>query len=350
MKALGFMSGTSLDGVDAALIETDGLKIKGFGPGITVPYPETLRQQIKQILGHRQRDEKIRFIEQALTDFHADVFRQLNIQPDVIGFHGQTITHAPPFTWQLGDGQRLAQMTNCPVVFDFRSHDVAAGGQGAPLVPVFHQALFAHETEPVAVINIGGVANLTYIDDQTLLGFDTGPGIALLDQWVQDKMGQPFDSDGALTASGIANLSLVTQWLEHPYFQKTYPKSLDRESFAFVHQDIQSYSAADGAATLAAFTLKSIEKAFDLCPQRPSKIYLCGGGRHNHVIQRYLPNASLIDDLGFDGDLLEAQAFAFMAVRHLQGLPLSFPLTTGVSAPMTGGLLATPPKSPKISS
>lgn len=351
MWALGLMSGTSLDGVDAALLETDGVSIKNIGPGITKPFQKTLRHRLQLALGSKVSTPKIQSLETDLTLFHGEIIQELlsqcDIQPEIIGFHGQTIFHDPPITWQLGNGALLADKTGFPVVYDFRDNDVKEGGQGAPLVPLYHQALFRDHQKPLCVLNIGGVANITYIDDDTLIAFDTGPGVALIDQWVQSRLGLSYDPKGCIAKQGTPDHHKIHLWLQHPYLTRPYPKSLDRETFSFVLQNLKPEKTSDGAKTLCAFTAACIQKGLSLCPKPPLSLWLTGGGRHNDAIIDSLKEVLSCplhntDELGIDGDLLEAQAFAFLAVRSIKKLPISLPTTTGVPRPLSGGTLIFP--------
>ena len=350
LTALGLMSGTSLDGVDVAVITTDGSTIQHLGPAQTVAYDPVFRQALRAVLGGQG---PVAQVERELTRFHADVIQSFlhdhdmaaeNV--DVVGFHGHTILHQPDRrkTWQIGDGAYLAELVGIPVVSDFRTADVLAGGQGAPLVPVFHRALAADLDLPVVMLNIGGVANVTWIGaDHSMVAFDTGPGNALLDAWVLRHTGQPFDQDGRLAASGKIHRDLVQTFMTHPYFSKPAPKSLDRDDFAQMAQQlIQGLSPADGTATLTAFTVSSVAQAQDHFPQAPRRWLVTGGGRQNRSIMAAL-SAGLgvpvdaVEQVGWNGDGLEAWAFGFLAVRSRYDLPLTFPETTGSPIPLSGG-------------
>jgi len=350
--AIGLMSGTSLDGVDAALIETDGERIGKRGPALELPYPQPLRDTLRTLLDRAETlppdDPTLRTAEQALTDHHAEAVQALRARIpdqriDVIGFHGQTLYHAPDKgrTWQIGDAARLSARTGLPVVHDFRSADVAAGGEGAPLAPVYHAALA--RKRPVAIVNIGGVANITLItSDGAIHACDTGPGNALLDDWAERHTGIPCDRGGALAKAGTINTTLLETLLADPFFHQPPPKSLDRLSFHRTLEAIAPLSPQDGAATLAAFTIAAIART--PLPERPASWHICGGGRHNPVLMAGLQHAlpepvTPVDDLGWDGDALEAECFGFLAIRSLRGLPLSWPGTTGVRQPMSGGVL-----------
>lgn len=355
VTAIGLMSGTSMDGVDAALLTTDGVRIVESGPALTVEYANGLRKRIRDLLGVRERSEELDAVEQEVTLVHAESVRKLLelaglAAPDVrvIGFHGQTVTHAPEdgFTWQIGDATLLASETGIEVAYDFRSGDMANGGEGAPLAPVYHRALADGLEGPVAVLNIGGVANVTWIgEDGSLLAFDTGPGNALIDDWVMRHTGASSDFDGALARAGKPDEGLVSSFLAHGYFRRRPPKSLDRNAFDI--SALSGVSCNDGAATLTAFTAASVALAADQFPIRPRRWLVTGGGRLNPALMDALSVrlgmvVHPVEDAGWDGDALEAQAFAFMAVRALAGLPLSFPTTTGAVSPTPGGRLATP--------
>jgi len=355
MLALGLMSGTSLDGVDAALVETDGETVSYRGAWLTLPYSPEQRVRLRSVLGGRG---DVIGAGRDLTQAHAEAVRLLLAKAgvaasavDVIGFHGQTILHRPEErrTWQIGDGALLAAETGITVVNDFRSADVAAGGQGAPLVPAYHRALAAGLERPLAVLNLGGVGNVTWIGDGGgLLAFDTGPGNALIDDWALAHTGWPVDEDGRLAAAGTADQAQVEAFCRHPYFQRTAPKSLDRDDFAaFAHGLVERLSPADGAATLTAFTAASVALASGHFPAAPMRWLVCGGGRHNPVLMAALGQVLAgvvepVEAVGWDGDAIEAQAFAFLAVRALRGLAFTYPETTGAPTPQGGGQIYSP--------
>ena len=349
--ALGLMSGTSLDGVDAALIETDGVTVSGFGPWRTAPYSDDLRKQLRAVIGGRGEREDA---ERALTEFHADAAEALLAETGVrreeiavAGFHGHTIRHEPEagLTLQIGDGAALVRRLGIDVVCDFRSNDVAAGGQGAPLVPLFHAALARRSglAAPLAVLNLGGVANVTWIGgpaDEDLLAFDTGPGCALIDDWVLSRSGAALDRDGKLARSGRVDPVALKALLAHPYFDAEPPKSLDRN--AFDPTPISGLSAGDGAATLVAFTAEAVRRALAHMPAAPLRWLVTGGGRHNPALMAALGErlgvpCDAVERVGWLGDALEAQAFGYLAVRSRRGLALSLPRTTGVPHPVRGG-------------
>jgi anhydro-N-acetylmuramic acid kinase len=345
-RALGLMSGTSLDGIDVAFLATDGRAEVAPGPALTVSYEAGLRARLRSVLGGQG---PVPEVERELTDAHAGAVRsflaQHDVGPvDVVGFHGHTILHRPREgrTWQIGDGARLAQRLRLEVVADFRSADVAAGGEGAPLAPVFHAGLAAGLERPLAVLNLGGVGNVTWlgVGEAQILAFDTGPGNALIDDWALRHTGSPVDRDGALARAGRVDDQAVARFLAHPFLARRPPKSLDRDDFrAFMPEQL---SPADGAATLTAITAAAVAAAVAHFPAPPRRWLVTGGGRRNPAIMAALAQAlaapvEAVERVGWDGDALEAQAFAYLAVRSLDGLPLSFPGTTGVPAPTPGG-------------
>jgi anhydro-N-acetylmuramic acid kinase len=356
VRTIGLMSGTSIDGIDAALIETDGNACVQPLAFLTFPYPPPFRDAIRRCFGRLPtgEDRELAELERALTDRHADAVQSLlascGLAPSaiaLIGFHGQTLTHRPAdgLTVQIGDGARLAQRTGIPVVNDFRTADVQAGGQGAPLVPLYHRALAASLPKPVVVANIGGVANITWIggdgDDQ-LIACDTGPGNALIDDWLLQATGLPYDDKGETAARGKPDPAYVDRFLRHPYFQTPAPKALDRDAFAGFTP--HGMSVDDGAATLTMMTVCALAAGIATMPTRPRTIYVTGGGRHNATLLLWLEQATnvkvvTVDALGWNGDALEAEAFAYLAQRSLLGLPLTLPLTTGVARPTTGGVI-----------
>ncbi len=335
MTAIGLMSGTSLDGVDVALIETDGRRVKAFGPTGYRPYTENerglLRQALTEAVNLPQRDARpgiLREAERAVTIAHAEAVAAFTAQNRI------SREAAQKMTVQIGDAAALAKAIHIPVMHDFRAADVAAGGQGAPFVPVYHRAL-AQSLErewPMVVVNIGGVSNITYIDGaDTLIACDTGPGNALLDDFMFRKMGQPFDCEGRIAAQGVVDVAWVVRALEHPFFALPPPKSLDRNDFASL--TLCEMPAADGAATLTAFTAAAIAEIVPLLPKEPRSWIVAGGGARNLAMLRMLrerlapATVEAADALGWSTDAIEAQAFGFLAARGLKGLPLSYPAT-----------------------
>ena len=347
------MSGTSLDGIDVAMVETDGRERVIPGPALTIAYPREFRERLRSVLGGVGAVVEV---EDELTRLHAEAVEQFlgchsGTAIDVVGLHGHTILHRPAGrrTWQLGDGALLARLLGCDVIADFRSADVAAGGEGAPLAPLFHAALAAALPKPLAILNIGGVTNVTWIGEETeILAFDAGPGNALIDDWVRQRTGAAADIDGAFARAGRASTAHIAGFLTLPFFGRPPPKSLDRDEFqAMVPEGL---SLEDGAATLTEMTAAAVAAAVRYFPVPPLEWLVCGGGRCNPVLMEALRRrlgASVrpVEQVGWDGDALEAQAFAYLAVRSVRGLPLSLPSTTGVSRPISGGRLFSRPQS-----
>jgi anhydro-N-acetylmuramic acid kinase len=362
--AIGTMSGTSMDGVDVALIETDGETISRFGAYLAREYSPTerhiLRGAVNAAKDMTRRDARpapIAEAEKLVTEMHLKAIDALlqregihHSAVDVVGFHGQTILHRPErkLTVQIGDGALLAKRLKIPVVYDFRGADVAAGGQGAPLVPVFHRALLrAFDDGPIVVVNIGGVANVTYLDGEAEpIAFDTGPGNAPMDELMLSRSGKPMDAGGTVAASGKADEKLAAEALTHKFFTLAPPKSLDRADFA--RFELNALSLPNALATAAEIITSSIALSRKYFPKTPSRWIVAGGGARNPTLVKLLRNklapakVQTAEEIGWQSAAVEAQAFAFLAVRSMKNLPLSFPKTTGVSQPMTGGVLARP--------
>lgn len=346
-RAIGLMSGTSLDGIDVASIETDGHDRVNPGPWMTIAYRPEFREKLRSVLGGAG---PVLEVEDELTRLHSDavehfIRRNPGIAVDVVGFHGHTILHRPAErrTWQIGDGAALACRLGLDVVADFRSADVAAGGEGAPLAPLFHAALAAGLPKPLAILNIGGVANVTWIGPEgRVLAFDTGPGNAMIDDWVQRHTGAPADFGGALARAGLASEAQVERFLVAGFFDRAPPKSLDRDDFRGAMPD--RLSLEDGAATLTEMTAAAAAAAGRHFPQPAEQWLVTGGGRHNPALMEALRrrlgvSVRPVEAVGWEGDALEARAFAYLAVRSLEELPLSLPSTTGVPEPTCGGRL-----------
>lgn len=350
---IGMMSGTSLDAIDVALVETDGqnvIDLKGFA---SFGYSGAERDTIKRAFGQISGSE-IDLAEELVTEKHISAISEAqkkfpDFKAELIGFHGQTTFHDPDngVTVQIGDAQKIANDTGLTVVADMRQADVKAGGQGAPLLPLCHRALAASIEKPTAILNLGGVGNITWLGegDNDILAFDTGPANALMNDLIMRELGQPYDQDGVVAASGQANYDVLNKWVELPFFQAKPPKSLDRDAWNV--SDIESLSLEDAIATLAEFTVLSVVKAYDQLPSFPKTLYVAGGGRHNKFLMRSLSDALPssvhdVDELQWNGDALEAQGFAYLAVRSLLGLPLTLPGTTGVCKPTLGGCLYKP--------
>ncbi len=351
--ALGLMSGTSMDGIDAALLRTDGREIFTRGPSITLDYDADFRVRLRGVLHGRGEVEAV---ARELTLRHAEAVRQLLDQADMeradvayVGFHGQTIDHAPAEgrTWQIGDGALLAREVGITVVSDFRSLDMERGGEGAPLAPLYHAALARALDRPLAVLNVGGVSNVTWIGsgESDVLAFDCGPGNAMLDDWVAKHTGAPFDRDGALASRGRVDEAVLGRLLEDGYFDRSAPKSLDRDHFD--PSPVEGLAPADGAATLTAFTATAVARGLAQMPEPPRRWLVTGGGRRNAAIMAALAaclpgDVVSVEAVGWDGDALEAEAFAYLALRVAKGLPTTLPSTTGVTRPTSGGRIDEP--------
>ena len=356
-----------MDGIDVAMIETDGKVFVRRGEGRDYPYDSAFRKRIeaslqdaKRILLREDRPGKLDQLEIDTTLRHADAISQFLADTatdpstvDVIGFHGQTVLHRPDqaLTVQIGNGQRLADETGIPVVFDMRANDMVHGGQGAPLVPVYHQALAGclGDTSEIAFVNIGGISNVTFVGPgHNPVAFDSGPGNTLIDQWVQAKAGIPFDDGGRIASEGTVDEAIVRWAMALPFFAKRPPKSLDRNDFS--PKLVNGLELSDGARTLAAISARAILAAADHAPAPPKTWIVCGGGRKNRTLVNHLRELAekvnqrvvLAEDVELNGDSMEAEAWAYLAVRSLLGLPLTFPETTGVSEPVTGGVMCRP--------
>ena len=365
--AIGLMSGTSMDGIDLAVVATDGRGDVRRGPAGFVGYEAAFRRRIETALSEargisasEERPGDLAALEREITLRHADAVKRFlaehgDITPQLIGFHGQTVLHRPEkaLTVQLGDGVLLARETGLPVVHDMRANDMVHGGQGAPLVPAYHAALAASLPQdlrrfPMAFVNIGGISNVTFVPaDGDPVAFDSGPGNALIDQWVSGEGGVPFDADGMIASEGGVVRAVVERYMESPFFERAAPKSLDRNDFTL---DLAAgLELADGARTLAAVSVEAILAAAAHMPAQPKLWIVCGGGRRNpHIVADLRAGVPagvevlLAEDTGLDGDAMEAEAWAYLAVRAMNGLPLTFPTTTGCREPVTGGVLSLP--------
>lgn len=360
MLAIGLMSGTSCDGVDASLIETDGISIGRYVADYHLPYPAALQQALSELMQTRSNWFEL---ENQLTRYHAEAARKLLvlakksdnlIRPVIIGFHGQTIYHAPDqgICWQIGNPHLLAYLTKIDVVSDFRRKDVANGGQGAPLVPIFHQALAHDRMLPVAFVNIGGVSNVTYVGkNDYLAGYDLGAGNALINDVMMLYYNKPYDEDGIIAKSGRVDQAIVMQLMLDEFFKKIPPKSLDRNHFNKVMELLKNHKSEDIVATLTMFAAESIacglSKDFlrKIGAEIPEVLYLCGGGGKNKTLVDFLQIKMLqtrvahVEELGLKSDYIESQAFAYLAARCLKGLPSTFPATTGAKVPGVAGVL-----------
>ncbi len=359
--AIGLMSGTSRDGIDAAMIRTDGLyTVEQMGFWFE-HYPAETKSQIAgacNLAASYNRPQSHPIIDQCqavLNDHHlraaSALIREVGISSNevsIIGLHGHTIAHRADkgWTWQIGDPRFLANGIGINVMSDMRRYDVMFGGQGAPLIPVFHRALFVDPAEPVAVLNLGGVANLTYIEPNgNILAFDCGPANALIDDWISLNTNYEYDDGGSYAAQGNVAEAQLDAMLAHPFFSAPFPKSLDRDNFDL--NPVAHLSRTDGAATLTAFSAKAVSIGLNQLPSKPARLIVCGGGRKNAtmlaMIEKYSKvKVTLTDELGWNGDAIEAQGFAYLAYRCLYGLPITYPGTTGVIEPMSGGVLCKP--------
>ena len=366
VKAIGLMSGTSLDGVDVALIETDGTRIDALGPTGYRPYTDDERALLRQALveGAALKDRISRpgVLAEAdafVTRVHAETIEKFMADEHVaregiaaVGFHGQTVIHRPQekLTVQIGDGAALAKRLRIPVAHDFRQNDIAAGGQGAPIVPVFHQAIAQDlaRPHPIAVLNIGGVANVTYVDGGEPVACDTGPGNALIDDFMRARTGAAYDDNGDVAATGTPDRRFIARVLENAFFNLKPPKSLDRNAFAFGNIGLPEFTVPDGAATLSLLTAEAVARIVSHLPSAPRAWVVAGGGARNRTLMRMLAerlapaSVETADAAGWSADALEAQAFAFLAVRTLNGLPMTYPTTSGAPRPLPGGVIARP--------
>jgi anhydro-N-acetylmuramic acid kinase len=352
--AVGVISGTSMDGIDVALIESDGEGQLRTGPSATFPYPAPVAQRLRAVVADLSEAQAPQLeLERLVTDAHVAAveafFQRYSVARErvaLVGLHGQTILHRPRagLTRQLMDGARAAGALKIDVVSDFRSADVGAGGEGAPLAPIYHAAMAADLERPLMILNWGGVGNVTYLGpNREIIAFDTGPANALLDDFLIVRRGLAFDEDGALGESGRVDPEALATLMSDPYFDRPAPKSLDRNHFSAAAASVKRLSDADGAATLSAFTVESTVAALKHVPQTPARWLVGGGGRRNpnlmrRLSQRLQARVEPVEAIGFDGDSIEAQCFAYLGLRSLRGLPISFPATTGAPKPMTGGV------------
>jgi anhydro-N-acetylmuramic acid kinase len=358
--AIGVISGTSMDGIDVALIHSDGEQRVETGPSATFPYPETLARALRAVVADPLEAEKPQAeLERDVTDAHVAAvetflgrFSIARTDVSLVGLHGQTILHRPHarLTRQLCDGARAAMRLGVDVICDFRSADIAAGGQGAPLAPVYHAAMAAGLERPLMILNWGGVGNVTYLGAAgEIIAFDTGPANALIDDFLLRRRGVALDENGALAASGRVDARALATLMSDPYFDRPPPKSLDRNHFAALASVVEDLSDADGAATLSAFTVEATAAALRHAPSAPKRWFVCGGGRRNLLLMRLLARrlgvrAEPVETIGINGDSVEAQCFAYLALRSRRGEPLSFPTTTGVPKPISGGVFWPAPR------
>lgn len=351
IKVVGLMSGTSADGADAALVATDGENEIEFFGGITLPYDRDLRVRLLEASQHDVPLLELARVERDITLHHAEAVAELlrtlpeeSKDTKLIGFHGHTVRHVTSelICWQIGNPWLLAERTGIRVVSDFRRHDVAVGGQGAPLVAMFHRALFTHESRPCVILNLGGVANITWLGEkEEIIAGDTGPGCGLIDEWIEEMSGHSHDKDGEIARRGTVDQGIVEAALSTEFFAKPLPRSADR--FDFDHVDVSGLSVEDGAATLCAVTVQAIVRAVRTMPKPPKVLWVTGGGVHNPVIMRMLgenfPKVRNVREMNLNPDTLEAECFGWLAVRHTKGLPLTIPETTGCKRAVCGGTI-----------
>ena len=347
-KSIGLMSGTSMDGIDLALIESDGNKIIKSSHFDYMPYEHDFKKDLEALIYKAPRLTEIKEVERELTMLHIKLVNRFlernNIKPseiDIVAFHGHTILHDPKqgITWQIGNPHLLAHDVGIDVVADFRTRDVILGGQGAPLVPIFHFHLFCNQEYPIAVLNIGGISNITYLhsdNEKDIEAFDVCFGNAPLDDLMKEKFNLDFDEDGKLAKKGVVDFILADRILQNDIFHKKPPKSFDRDDFSMMLSPIKSLKVEDALATLAYMHAKAIRINLDFLSEKPKELFVCGGGRKNLALidemKKWLTGVSVkaVEEIGLNGDAIEAEAFAFLGIRSLIGLPISFSNTTGV--------------------
>lgn len=351
MLAIGLMSGTSCDGVDASLIETDGEVVHRYIADYYLPYPQEFQDLLINLMSSSNYKEWL-LIEKSLTQYHITAIKELlkisNTQTaDIIGFHGQTILHQPEYgiTWQIGNPQLIASTTGIKTIGDFRRRDMANGGQGAPLVPIFHKAIMEGKKLPLGILNIGGVTAFTHIEENTLISYDTGPGNALINDAMMSHYNEPYDKDGIIASQGSIDFSVIDKILQDKFFDQKPPKSLDRNHFSYVMNLLVNHNKANIVATLTALTASAIIRSI---PKNLYDIYICGGGGKNLTmvdhIRKGLPNTQIssMTNIGINPDFVESQAFAYLAARYANNLVSSFPTTTGVKKNTLAGVLFLP--------
>lgn len=348
ITAIGLMSGTSCDGIDVALMKSDGNKIIEMQFAMTIPYTDKFHRKLKEVIGGDYKD--ILEVEKELTTLHASAVNAFISKFDIsresvniVGFHGHTIKHLPKegITWQIGNIPLLNALTKISVVGDFRRKDVACGGQGAPVVPIFLKGISAKLAKPTLFLNVGGVSNICYVDDHELIAFDVGPGNAPMDDLVLNAIGESYDKDGALARKGAINKKLVEGFMSHEFFKQKPPKSLDRNAFDF--SLINKLPLSDALATYAEIIAQGVVKSLEFLPKKPAQIYIYGGGANNsYLVERIAKESNLnvvnTDILKINANFLEAYAFAYLAIRCVLKLPITYPSTTGVHQPQSGGV------------
>lgn len=361
ITAIGLMSGSSLEGITASAVITDGIDIYEELRAVNVPYDDDIRERLQKLQGHRPQESEemqaeFEALDKDVTQAHAEVAEDImdfiGGKPDVVGFHGHTVLHLPQegFTYQLGSGQMLADRLQTRVVNRFGNADMAAGGQGAPLTPSFYAALVNECEKPVAVLNIGGISEITWLGNNgEMLAFDIGPGNAPVNDWVGRHGGMHMDYNGKLAITGQIHHKVLNNLLRHKFFAKVPPKSIDRDIFKDKLEHLEGLSLEDGAATATAFIAEAVAYSMALyLPQMPRRLIVCGGGAKNPTLVRFIRQrlagveVKTAAEIGCRADTLEAQAIAYLAARRLYHLPITFPATTGVSGPTVGGELWEP--------
>jgi len=357
--SLGLMSGTSVDGIDASIIKSDGEQFLEIVDNLYLKYGKELRLKLKSVIDScsskddfKKLSNNIKEIEKKMTLEHARaceliIEKNKKIKIDIIGFHGQTVIHKPyeGYSLQIGDSKLLSKQMGKTVVSNFRENDILNGGQGAPLTPIYHKLILSKikSSHPSVIINIGGISNITYLEDKNkIISFDSGPGGYLIDKWVKKHSSFEFDDKGLIAESGKLNENILGEILNNSYYKKNPPKSLDVKDFNL--SDLNKLSFEDGCATLSMLTAKTICMAINNLKEKPNKILISGGGRKNSFIIKNIKNIAkspvyLIDEFNFNGDFIESQAFAFLAIRSYMKKFITFPDTTGVSKPCLGGMI-----------
>ena len=348
------MTGTSMDGIDISLVKTNGLDLQRLNKNFFYKYSFQTKNKLKSILKEdiKFNLKRKKYLDDFITNEHLLALKELDIlgNCDLIGFHGQTIYHNSnkKISIQIGNPKKLAQLLNKNVIFDFRSNDIDSGGQGAPLAPIYHKYIIekSNLTLPTCILNIGGVSNITYWDGESLIGFDTGPGNALMDDYMSNVLNKDFDQNGKVASEGNPVKEEIKKILENPFFKNKPPKSLDREAFLSIYLELiqKNYSIKDIMATLAEFTIETIAIAIDILPKKIRNILITGGGCRNiHLISRLQERLKINfiseTQLGINFDYIEAELIAYLSARSVYGLPFTFPTTTGVTEPLSGGQL-----------
>jgi len=358
-NVIGLMSGTSADGIDISVVNTNGVTLSSTNKNLIFPYTQSIKKKLRFIMNNPEfiwkKKSFIKNLEICITNEHINAVNfiktKYKITPSLIGFHGQTIFHDmnKKISIQLGDGKLLSKKTNCKVVFNFRSQDIQNGGEGAPLAPVYHKYILKKLFGETAscMINIGGVSNLSYINNDLISGFDTGPGCGLMDEYMQQHFSKGFDNNGTIASYGISDKKIIKKFMKDPFFFKSSPKSIDKFEFNHIFEDkgFLKLNACDGMATLCNLTAESINVALQQLDNLPKTVLVSGGGRHNNFLLTLIKNKTnlnilKVDDYNFDGDFIESELMAYLAARCLNKMPSTYPSTTGTKFPTICGELA----------